>query len=206
MLKKSIDVAIKYEKPDANHANHLHGSGDSGFAQDANGRQSKIGYVDLCSGGGTASRSQEQCITSLSNQEAGYIALNSPIREALWLVRQNSISVRNMVLSPTLIYADYASERKLKEGGTISDKLRHIEPPFHYRKEVTDGTASLVYMPISQIIADVLTRSISKSRDKTFIVAMRMGNGKLLERGTNADRECYKDAALYLHAVLLLDY
>ena len=95
--------------------------------------------------------------------------------EALWL-RKLLVDLFDQELRLTVIYYDNQSCIQLFENPVFHDRSKHIEIRYHFiRDYVQRGVVALQYISTDEQVADILTRSLGRSkfihfRDKLGVV------------------------------------
>jgi hypothetical protein len=70
----------------------------------------------------------------------------------------------------TTIWADNQSAIKLAKNPEYHRRTKHIRIQYHYTREcVANGEIGLVYVPTEEMIADGLTKGLSKARFDQFV-------------------------------------
>ena len=173
-LRGTLKHGILYTKDGSN---ACVGYADADWAGDINDRKSTSGYVFLVSGGAVSWKSQKQKCVALSTAEAEYIAMASAAQESVWL-RQLMAELTNSSVAeaPTLIYEDNQSAIAMTKNPQFHGRAKHIDIKNHFiREQVAQGTITLEYCPTLEMIADILTKGLSrepfcKLREKSGVV------------------------------------
>ncbi|HBK84077.1 MAG TPA: hypothetical protein DDZ41_10875, partial [Flavobacterium sp.] len=117
--------------------------------------------------------SKRQPIVALSSTEAEYIALSSTTREILWL-KQLEREIDKSAIKTASIYCDNQSAIKLGEIDAFRPRTKHIDIRHHHiREKIEDNSISLKYVSTKQMVADSLTKAVTK--EKTQFCAKEMG-------------------------------
>ena len=104
--------------------------------------------------------SKKQAIVSLSTSEAEYIALSSATQEAVWIRRL--LTDVGALPEPTLIMEDNQGAIAIAKNPIANARIKHIDIRYHYIREVVQE--ELCYCPSSEIIADLLTKPLSRGQ------------------------------------------
>lgn len=131
----------------------------------------------LCNGA-VSWKSQKQRCVALSTAEAEYVAMSAAAQESVWL-RQLISELTNSLLgiNPVLIYEDNQAAIAMARNPQFHGRAKHIEIKHHFiRDQVARGTIKLEYCPTSQMIADILTKGLSRDsfcelREKSGVIA-----------------------------------
>jgi hypothetical protein len=141
----------------------LLGHCDADWAGDVDTRRSTTGYVFTLSGGAVSWASRRQQTIALSTTEAEYMATTEATKEACWL-RLLLEDLGHSQLQPTLIKSDSQGALALVKNPVYHSRTKHIDIRHHFvREKYTDGTVNFEYCPTSDMIADILTKSLPKS-------------------------------------------
>ena len=163
--------------------NCIHGYVDGDWGGDADDRRSTTGYVYMSYGGPVSWRSKKQASTALSSCESEYMAASEAAKEAVWLTRllKEDLKLEDVSLEtrgdltekeyqgakPLTVFEDNIGCISLSKNPVSHRTSKHIEIRYHFvRERVQDGSLKLVYIPSSENIADVLTKS---TRKHTFL-------------------------------------
>jgi hypothetical protein len=147
---------------------------DADWGGDQDNRRSTSGYLFKIGDGAISWSSKKQRTVALSSTEAEYMAATQATKEAVWLCllldeigyTQNKI--------PTTIMADNQSCIALAKNPTFHARTKHIDIQHHYiRERLEDGDIELVYCNTNDMVADVLTKALS--RDKLVGFSEEMG-------------------------------
>jgi hypothetical protein len=112
--------------------------------------------------------SRKQTFVASSTAEAEYIAVCTAICKAVWL-RKLLTRLFGQMLDPTMIHCDNQSWVKLSENPASHDRSKHVEIKFHYIQDMVKRKAILVqYLPTDELIANVLTKPLAKSKFEYF--------------------------------------
>lgn len=137
---------------------------DADWAGDMDDRKSTSGHMFQISGAAISWRSKKQPFVALSTAEAEYIALASAAQEAIWM-RQLLTDVRNPPREPTRIFEDNQSAICMARNPQFHGRAKHIGIKHHFiREQVERGTVELQYCPTEEMIADMLTKGLSRDQ------------------------------------------
>ena len=173
-LKGTLNLGILYTKDEKR---SCIGYTDADWAGDINDRKSTSGYVFLLCGGAISWKSQKQRYVALSTAESEYVAMASAAQESVWL-RQliTELTDSSATESPTLIYVDNQSAIAMTRNPQFHGRAKHIDIKNHFiREQVAQGTIILEYCPTTEMVADILTKGLSresfcKLREKSGVV------------------------------------
>ena len=159
-LKGTLDVAMQYKST----GDKPLGYSDANWAGDLDDQHSTTDNVFLMSGGAVSWLSHKQATVALSTAEAEYIALGSPIQEAIWL-RQLLSDLRCDMKMPMEILEDNQGAIAMAKNPVGHKRSKHIDIRHHFiREAVQAGTISLTYCPTSDMLADIFTKPLPKGQ------------------------------------------
>jgi hypothetical protein len=152
-----------------------HSDSDWGGDGDRDKRRSTTGYVFMLAGAAICWKSKLQKTVCLSGTEAEYMAAGSAVQEAL--------SIRNLLeelgfpqQEPTTIHEDNPGAIFLVLNQTNTYGTRHIAIRHHFlRHHIQSGEIKLKYTHTKRLVADVLTKALSKEAFRKFRRSM-LGN------------------------------
>lgn len=114
--------------------------------------------------------------------EAEYVALSIATQEAVWL-RRLFAGLKVGPQEPTPLMEDNQGTIAMARNPVSHARTKHIDIRYHYLREaVKEGTINLSYCPTEDMIADLLTKPLSRGRFETLRDAMGL---KLLSQPVN---------------------
>jgi transposase InsO family protein len=150
----------------------LQGYCDSDWGADRDDRRSVTGYVFMLGGGAVSWQSKKQHTVALSSVEAEYMASTQATKEALWW-RTFLIELGMPKTITTVIHSDSQGSIALSKNPEHHARSKHIDIRHHFvREQVAAGTVALQYVPTHDMIADVLTKSLSKLQHTRLVHTM----------------------------------
>ena len=152
-LKGTHNYGLLYSRNDGTMIGYL----DADWAGDMNDRKSTSGYLFMMSGAAVSWKSRK--MVALSTVEAEYIALASTTQKTTWM-RQLLEDLHNRQIEPTVIHEDNQSAIYLHSPEPAVSQQNDIKHHF-VREKVSDNTIKLKYCPISDILADILTKRLT---------------------------------------------
>jgi hypothetical protein len=151
----------------------LIGYSDASYAEDKFDRKSTGGYLFMMNGGAISWKSSKQKIVTLSSCEAEYVALSDAAKEAIWLRSLAKNIKKNLKDQPIIIYEDNQSTMKLAKNLIQSDKSKHIDVRHHFiREKVNEKRIELMYIPTTDQVADIFTKSLGRILHEKFTRAL----------------------------------
>jgi hypothetical protein len=157
-----------YDKPvelsayiDASHGTHMEDG------------TSRTGIVITLAGGAICFKSSRQTIVTMSSTEAELVALTEGTNFVLWLrslLEDLSLSQKK----PTIVYQDNLSTIALVSNDkTKQQRTRHINCKyFGVRQRINDGSIKLQHLAGTDMLADILTKSVEGSTLKRLLPCM----------------------------------
>ena len=80
-----------------------------------------------------------------------------------------------MPVKLTPMFCDNQAAIGMAERAQFSKKTKHIAIRYHYVQDlVASGVIEMQFMPITDMLADGLTKAIGKEKFSSFVKAMRM--------------------------------
>jgi hypothetical protein len=117
--------------------------------------------------------------TTTSSTESEYVGLYEATRDAIWL-RRLLDDIGFTQDKPTLIYQDNLSTMDFTEGNLKFNTTKHINSKYHFTREmVANEEIILEHMPTAEMLADALTKPLSRLKHVQF--ARKMLNQKILQ-------------------------
>jgi hypothetical protein len=151
--------------------NTLKIASDASFADDHASRRSTQGYLIKLFNGPIMWQSSKQKTVSTSTTEAELLALSHVGKEVQHLARIFK-SIRFDAEQPIEIECDNQQTVRLvsSEQPTITTKLRHVDiHQFWLRQEVQSGKFIIQWVPTADMMADGLTKPLSKQAHQNFL-------------------------------------
>ena len=173
-LKKDKNTGPIYA---VNGSTQLVGYCDSDWGGDLETRRSTSGYVFLFGGAAISWCSKRQATVALSSAEAEYMAVCSAVQEAIYL-RALLKDFGYEQNGPTTIYQDNQGSIAMSKNAIVSRRTKHIDIKYHYVREMVEaGHIKLEYLPTSEMIADCLTKPVTRNVYEQAKIEM-LGNKK----------------------------
>lgn len=142
----------------------LHGYCDSDYASDVDKRRSCSGYVFKMSNPAITWFSKRQSTVALSTTEAEYMSMSEATKEALWL-KQLADELDPKLAKTIPLNCDNRSAIDLAESDGFSNRTKHIDVRHHHlREKLQEGIITIEYVPTEQMVADNLTKAVTKEK------------------------------------------
>jgi len=102
-----------------------------------------------------------------SSVEAEYVADGHTTKQALWL--RSILSELGFPQDTILIKSDNQGAIALTEDPTFHARTKHIDIQHHFiRERVAAGHVKLIYEPMETLIADIMTKALSRNQHHFF--------------------------------------
>ena len=158
-LRGTINYGLRFTSKDGN---ELVGYSDSDWAGDVDTRRSTSGYVFFVGNSLISWSSKKQPTVAKSSTEAEYVALSTATQEAIWLRRLLS-DLHFRSPRPTVINEDNQGAIELSRNPKHHNRVKHIDIAYHFARErVESGEIEIAYCPTEEMIADVMTKGLSR--------------------------------------------
>ena len=161
-LKGTSDLVLKFQQSEKGCC--LVGYSDADWAGDHDDRHSTTGNLFQLAGGPVSWLSKKQSVVALSTSEAEYVALSTCAQEAIWL-RRLLDGLKASPSGPTVIMEDNQGAIAIAKNPVAHTRTKHIDIRFHFiREAVQNGSIELRYCPSEEMVADLLTKPLSKGQ------------------------------------------
>ena len=122
--------------------------------------KSHTGCVITLGKGAIYAKSGTQRLMSKSSTEAELVALSDASNQVLWT--RNFLERQGHPQPPALIYQDNQSTIQLmRNGRSNSERTRHVDIRYFFLHDrITTGDIDIVYLPTTDMIADILTKPL----------------------------------------------
>ena len=162
-LKGTSNMCLTYQSG----TEPLFGYSDSDFARDRDDRKSTTGYIFSLSNAAISWYSGKQKTVSVSTANAEYLALGAAVREGLFL--QQLYGEMGITFKPVEIFEDNQAAIAIAKNPVQYSKQKHIDIQHHFiREEVNNRHVKVTYCPTNQMVADILTKPLSRNQFETF--------------------------------------
>lgn len=158
----------------------LVGYADSGYGNSTQHRSTSA-FVFMINSSPVSWSSRKQSIVAQSTTEAEYIALAEVCKQAIWMrhllftLRKSELCRKQKDRSTTLIYEDNQGSIKLASNPAAHTKTKHIQIRYHaIRDAIATGEVSVEYRDTGNMIADGLTKALSKEKVIRLVEALEM--------------------------------
>ena len=133
---------------------------DADWGSDKRDRKSITGWIAMVNGDPVSWASKKQKVVAQSTCEAELYAEAAAINEAKWL-EGLLIELGLPTKEVPLVLGDNQSTQKLSENDIKSERTKHVDIKYHYvQDEVQNKRIRLQWIPTSEQLADILTKSL----------------------------------------------
>ena len=161
-LRGTSDLVLKFQQSEKGCC--LVGYSDADWAGDHDDRHSTTGNLFQLAGGPISWLSKKQSVVALSTSEAEYVSLSTCAQEAIWLRRLLN-SIKAIPPGPTVINEDNQGAIAIAKNPIAHGRTKHIDIRYHFiRETIQDRSIELCYCPSEEMIADLLTKPLSKGK------------------------------------------
>ena len=145
---------------------------DADWGNDSD-RRSTSGYCFMLSANScvVSWKSKKQPTVALSTTEAEYMAVTEATKEALYIraLMSDIDGARYNVTKPVVLHEDNQGAISLVKNPTYHGRTKHIDIRYHFiREHFVKQDIELIYMPTEKMVADCLTKLVSKSKLEMF--------------------------------------
>jgi hypothetical protein len=160
-LRETMDHCLKFESNDQSSL-HLTVYADSNWSGDKTDRKSTTGYVVQLNNNTISWQSKKQPTVALSSTEAEYMGLSAATCEARWTLML--LEQMMQITVPVDLYCDNQAAIALVRSDNYSERTKHIDTRHHFIKQyVRDGSINLQWVSTKDQLADVLTKTLSRT-------------------------------------------
>lgn len=172
-IKGTIGLGLVFKKSSSF---NLTGYCDSDWAGDKADRKSITGYVFMLGNSAVTWKSTKQQTVALSSTEAEYMALSDAVKELLWL-KQLLKHIGLKLNRVPCIFEDNEGCRMLSAHPVHHQRTKHIDIKHHFvRHHISERNCEIVSISTDNMVADMLTKSLSKIKFNKFVKLAGMIN------------------------------
>lgn len=171
-LQATSHYSLKYVKNN----DSLTGYTDSDWGGDDNDRRSCSGCIMTLAGSPISWKSKKQNSVALSTMEAEYVALSETSREVIYIRRLLChMGFDKYVNFPININCDNQSAIELSKNAKFHKRSKHIDIRYHFTRELVEkGDIVIKYLQTDRMLADILTKSLSKCKHERCIEMLNL--------------------------------
>jgi len=165
-MKGTRNLSIQYS---ANHpGNGLYAYSDADLGGDIDDSRSTSGYLFYLDGCLISWSAKKQSTAAQSSTESEYTGLSIAAREAIWL-KHILEDIGREINNPTTIHGDNQGSLALAKNPVYHARTRHFQGRYHFIREcVEDNVIQLEYCQTDEMIADILTKPLGKTKFEKF--------------------------------------
>ena len=157
-MKGTSDLVLKFQQSEKGCC--LIGYSNADWAGNNDDCHSTTGNLFQLAGGPISWLSKSS-VVALSTSEAEYVALSTCAQEAIWF--RALLSPKAILSGPTMINEDNQGAIAIAKNPIAHMRTKHIDIQYHFIQEtIQDQLIELCYCPSEEIIADLLTKPLSK--------------------------------------------
>ena len=142
---------------------------DAAFGDDPIRRFSTGAHVVLAGGGPLYWKSKKQTLVTLSSTEAEFVNLTPAGQSAIWLAEILKEAGCPQT-TPFILFTDSANAQQIALNPENTARTRHIDIRYKWIQDrVKKGYFRLKHVPTTEMIADGLTKPLSKEKFAQFV-------------------------------------
>jgi hypothetical protein len=150
---------------------------DADWAGNGEDRKSISGFIATINGAAISWSSRKQSSVATSSTEAEYMALRTAAKEVIWIQRMFE-ELGRVLEDGKIIYEDNQGAIALAKNPEHHARTKHIDTIYHFIREcVEKGQIKLRYISTADMVADAMTKPLT--RDRHRLLTARMGIGHL---------------------------
>jgi hypothetical protein len=170
-LQKTKSYGLMFTNDNCN----LEGFVDADWASNAIDRKSYTGFCVKFSGAVISYECKKQQTVALSSTEAEYMAIAEACKEAIYL--KNLLSEIASCDYSIVLFNDNQGAQRLTENPLFHKRTKHIDVRHHFvRESVANNLVKIVYLPTSEMPADLLTKGVPSVRHNYFVSKLGIQN------------------------------
>jgi hypothetical protein len=172
-LKATTNYSITYLK---SNNKFISGYCDADYAGDLISAKSTSGYLFILANGPISWKSKLQSIIAQSTTEAEYIAINTAIKEAVF-IKQLLEELSHYKQAKFPLYTDNNKALLLAKNPIFYERTKHIAVKYHYIRDlISQGIIDLLYISTKDQKADSFTKALEKVKFKEFLIHLMLHN------------------------------
>jgi len=138
---------------------------DADWGGDLEDKRSTTGFVFMIEGGAISWSNKRQPTIALSTTEAEYMANTQATKEAIWITKLMMDLGYMEEKKMMVIRCNNQGAISLTKNPTHHAQTKYIDVQHHFvRQRVENGKVRFEYCPMEHMVADVLTKALSKER------------------------------------------
>jgi hypothetical protein len=162
-LHGTIDMRLTLGGGGMAHSLQIARFADADWANDNNTRKSRSGYLFTLGRVPISYKSKQHTCVAQSTCEAMYYSAAYTTKEELLLRQLMGEFFNSPITETTTIWEDNHSAIAYSQNALVSEKTKHIGMKRHFLKDhVEQGSIKLRYLPIDQMVVDMLTKPLPR--------------------------------------------
>jgi hypothetical protein len=151
----------------------FHGFSDADWSGDEDTSRSTSGYAFISGRGALGWSSKRQNMVALSSTESEYIGLSNAGQHLAWL-RTFFAELGYERTGPTELFCDNQAAIILCKDPQFRARTKHIKRKYHFIRDdiIARGEAVVRYVSTHDMVADILTKPLSREKHWKFAHAM----------------------------------
>jgi len=164
------------------------------------------GFVFLLNGGAVSWASKKQTLIALSTTAAEYMSMTQAAKRIIWFrVLLKELGALTHINQMSQLYGDNQGALALARNPEYHARMKHIDIQYHFVRELFPAeNVYLQYCPSSDMIADIMTKSLPCTTHEKHSMAMGMVKGAGEQYGTLREGACYNIHAGSLSTTVVL--
>jgi hypothetical protein len=187
-LKGTVDYGLKYKRKGSNKI-LFESYCDANWGGDLDDRRSTTGFIVKMNDCLISWKTKRQSTVAKSTTEAEYMSLNHAAQSVMFFRKfANELGFRQK--EPTKVYEDNQGCIILANNNMKTERSKHIDIQYHYIRELVEGQHIIIeYKSTDRMIADIMTKGLSRDKHKQFCVGMGLFSEES-EESLHVEREC----------------
>ncbi|GAA5855277.1 hypothetical protein JCM9279_001930 [Rhodotorula babjevae] len=170
-LLNTVDLGIFYQH---GASLELVAYSDASWADDPETRRSVGRYAILVAGGVVSWRSKQQALVATSTTKSELVAASNTTKEVLSM-RKVAVDVGEAPQGPTTIFEDNQAAIAISSNPASHGHTKHFDvAQLFVRERVKTGEVSLKYISTNDMVANTLTKPLTRAKFKQHRLAMGM--------------------------------
>jgi len=170
-LQSTRSMGLMYSKPDGTASKQVQAYCDADYAAN-DGRKSISGYVFTLAGSPISWQAKKQTTVAQSTVEAEYASMAHAAKEMIWMQHLFD-ELGKPGFKPTTLFCDNQGAISLAKNPTHHAKTKHVDVQLHFiRDHVEKGTIKVEYCPTDDMLADVMTKGLTRERHSRLLMEM----------------------------------
>jgi len=118
--------------------------------------------------------SKKQSIVARSVGEAEYRSVALGVVELLWL-KSLFVELGYLIITTLVLWCDNLAAKSMAENSVFHSRMKHVGVDMHFvREKVESGEVEIRYVPTSEQIADILSKSLPRDKFQMLCSKLRL--------------------------------